>query len=124
MQEQSPETTIKRTRSFYIALIIMLLPFILSVNTDLAHFAEHHDTGVPAGFFWIIFIVDFLILLCMVLIYFYKKAGVVLLPFAVLLHFLLHNFYLSTTLYADMFLLFVYCGAGLAVIIPRWKAFR
>lgn len=124
MQEQHPEATFKKSLSLYIVLILMLIPFILSVNTDLAHFSQHTDTGVPKEFLWIIFTVDFLVLLCMVLIYFYRKVGAILLPVAVMMHFLLHDFYLSTTLYADLFLLFVYCGAGLAVIIPKWKIFR
>lgn len=124
MSNQNSEVSTKRTLSFYLAFVIMLIPFILSVNTDLAQFSEHKDTGIPPAFFNIIFSVDALIVLSMVLIYFYKKVGVILFPILVMMHFMLHNFYLSVSLYADLFLLFVFCGAGLAVIVPRWIAFK
>lgn len=119
-QEQNPSKGLY----FYLALALMLLVLVLSINTDAAHFALREKTGVPVEFFWIIFTVDILIVLSFVLIFFYKKAGAVLFPFFVLIHFFLHNFYLSTILFSDLNLLFVYFAAGLLVIIPRWKFFR
>ena len=124
MEESHSETEYKRSTFFYIALILLLGAFFLSVNTDLAQFSEHKDTGVPQDFFWIIFSVDFLVVFSVVLIYFYKKAGAILFPVFVMTHFLLYNFYLSTRLLADLNVLFVYFAAGLLVIIPRWKVFR
>lgn len=124
MDNNSSENKIGRGRFFYIALGLMFFVFLLSLNTDLAHFSERKDTGVPDGFFWMIFTVDACIVLSLVLIYLYRKPGAVLFPCFVLAHFFLHNFYLSTTLFSDLNLLFVYFAAGLLVIIPRWSVFK
>ena len=57
-------------------------------------------------------------------IYFYRKIGVILFPVAILFHFYLHEFYLSTMLYSDLFTLFSYVALGLLAIIPKWNFFK
>ncbi len=124
MEENHSQPLIKRSKFFYIALILLLPVFFLSVNTDLLHYSQRKDTGVPDFFFWIIFSVDLLIVVSIVLIYFYRKLGAILFPLMVITHFTMHNFYLSTMLLSDLNLLFVYFAAGLLVIIPRWSVFK
>lgn len=124
MNDHSSEKSIGRSRFFYLALGLLFLVFLLSLNTDFAQFSERRDTGIPNGFFWMVFTVDVCIVLSLVLIYLYRKAGAFLFPCFVLAHFFLHNFYLSTTLFSDLNLLFVYFAAGLLVIIPRWNVFK
>ena len=124
MEETVQNKKLKRTKYFYIALALLFLAFLLSANTDLGHFSSRNYTGVPIEFFYIIFSVDFLVIFSMVLIYLYKKAGAILFPMFILIHFMLYNFYLSTTLLSDLNVLFVYFAAGLLVIIPRWNEFK
>lgn len=124
MENNTTENVISKSKYFYIALVLLVLSLVLSFNTDLAQFTLHEKNGIPVQFFWIIFSVDALILFSLLLIYFYKKVGAILFPILVFLHFMLHNFYLSTSLMADLNVLFVYFAAGLLVIVPRWKDFR
>ena len=94
------------------------------LNTDMAQYSQHHETGVPSWFISVLFGVDAIILVSLILVYFFKKIGVYLLPLFVMVHHLLYEFYLSTTLLAGLHLLFVFLTAGLLVIIPRWKLFK
>lgn len=116
--------TEKKSTFFYIALVLMLLGAALSINTDLAEFSQHADLSIPKWFFWLIFSIDVLMLACIISIYFYRKIGVIALPLLIMMHFLLHNFYLSTMLYSDLNFLFLYFAAGLLVVIPRWSFFK
>jgi hypothetical protein len=124
MENDHSENNVKRTSAFYFALILMFILFLLTLNTDFAQYSQHTDTGIPMWFFKILFPVDFIILAALVLIFFYRKIGVFLFPGFVLIHHLLYEFYLSTTLLSGLHLLFVYVGIGLLVIIPRWKDFK
>jgi hypothetical protein len=113
-----------RSLSFNLAHILIFIFFLLILNTDLAQYSQHTITGIPTGFVATIFVVDLCIVLMLVLQFFYKKIGTFLFPVFVLIHQGLYEFYLSTTLYAGLFLLFVYCTAGLLVVIPRWKSYK
>lgn len=124
METEQQLTKKNRSISFYIALALLSVLFILSLNTDLQHFSQRLDTGVPNWLLAVLFSIDAATLVSILLIYFYKKIGVIALPILVLAHFLLHSFYLSTVLFSDMNLLFMFVGAGLLVIIPRWAQFR
>ncbi len=114
----------QKSKGFYIALAIIALSFLMSMNTDLQFFAQSEEVHIPTGFIWIIFVLDFLILLMLLLIVFFRKVGVIVFPFLVLIHFLLYNFYLSSFLYFDLSTLFCYFMAGLFVVIPRWSFFK
>ena len=114
----------KRSLSFYLALAITFIFYILMLNTDMAQYSQHHETGVPSWFISVLFGVDAIILVSLILVYFFKKIGVYLLPLLVMVHHLLYEFYISTTLLAGLHLLFVFLTAGLLVIIPRWKLFK
>lgn len=122
MNDTNTTTTSKKTWSFYFAILLMVVLAFLSLNTDFAHLSA--DENVPTWFYYLLFSVDFLVFSSIVLIYFYKNIGVFLLPISVITHYIFHNYYLSTTLYSDLHLLFVFISAGLLVIIPRWNFFR
>ncbi len=113
-----------KTKGFYIALSLVALAFLFSINTDLQFLSQSDEVHIPVAFLWIIFVIDILVLLMIALMMMFRKAGVILYPFLVLLHFLLHNFYLSTFLYFDLNALFFYFVVGLFVVIPRWKYFK
>lgn len=116
--------TEKKSTFLYIAVGLMLLCAALSINTDLAEFAQHREIQIPRWFFWMIFAVDTAIVGSILCILLYRKIAVVAIPILVLVHFLLHHFYLSTMLYSDLNLLFVYFAAGLLAVIPRWQYFK
>jgi uncharacterized membrane protein len=94
------------------------------LNTDLAQYSEHKETGVPSWFIAVVFGVDICIILALMLVLFYKKIGVFSFPIFVMVHHLLYEFYLSTTLLSGLHLLFVFLTVGLLVIIPRWKFYK
>lgn len=126
MENQSKliDKSFKNNPFFYGVLIFLLLHFYLSVNTDLLQYSQHEDINIPFWYFYIIFTIDILVVLSLALIALYKKVGVITLPLFVMLHFICHNYFLSTFLYSDVSFLSFYVGLGLLVVIPRWKEFN
>jgi hypothetical protein len=94
------------------------------IGVDLTEYFQKTDINIPVWYFYLIFAVDIIGLLSIVGIYFYRKIGVILFPVAILFHFYLHEFYLSTMLYSDLFTLFSYVALGLLAIIPKWNFFK
>lgn len=123
-QSKSIDKSFKNNPFFYGVLFFLLLHFYLSVNTDLLEYSQHKDINIPFWYFYIIFTIDVLVVLSLALVALYKKAGVIGLPFFVMLHFTCHNYFLSTFLYSDVSFLSFYVGLGLLVVIPRWKEFN
>lgn len=115
------EKSFKNNKDYYIIFGLILLVYLLSINTDLAEYSQHSAIHIPAGFFYYTFGLDLLVVASWVFVLFFKKIGVVLFPIFVLLHFLIHNYFLSTYLYSDITVLFLYIGLGLLALIPRWK---
>lgn len=124
MQDNYFGKTKKRSTFLYIAAALMLICAALSINTDLAEFSQHKSINIPQWFFVVIFSVDVALIAAIAGFLFFRKIAVFAVPVLILTHFLLHNFYLSTTLYSDVNLLFVYFAAGLLAVIPRWQYFR
>lgn len=116
--------TSKKTRGFVIALIVLLLCVGITVNTDLAQFAQHTEINIPMWFFYVIFGLDVVMVLSVVAIYFYKKVGVFAFPIAAIIHMVMNSFYLSTIRYSDLNVLFFFFATALFVTIPRWKYFK
>lgn len=116
--------TSKKTKGFAAALVFIFLAFLLSINLDLAKFSEQLDLQIPAWFNYVVLLLDALVVVGLILIYMYRKIGVFMVPVVVLLHYTLHQYYMSVMLYSDLFTLFVYSAAGLFVIIPRWRFFK
>ena len=109
---------------FVTTMVALMLFSLMSAGVDLDQFIQHKQINIPTGYFYFIFLVDLIMIGSVVLIYFYKKFAVYLFPVAVLTHFLVHNFYLSTFLYADVTVMFLYVGVGLLAIIPKWQFFK
>ncbi|GGG53846.1 hypothetical protein [Epilithonimonas arachidiradicis] len=120
----SVDRSYKNNKDYYIIFGLILLVFILSINTDLAEYSQHQSLNIPRGFFYYTLGVDFLVLFSWLLILFFRKLGVVLFPVFVLLHFSLHNYFLSTYLYSDITVLFLFVGIGLIAVIPRWNILK
>ena len=118
------DKSFKSNKDYYLFFGIILLVFLLSINTDLAEYSLHQKINIPSTFFYITFGVDALVIVSWLLIMLFKKIGIVLFPIFVFSHFALHQYYLSTFLYSDITVIFLYVGLGLLAVIPRWKLLK
>ncbi|KQK24482.1 hypothetical protein AR438_14910 [Chryseobacterium aquaticum] len=114
----------KKGIGFILALVALLLFTMMGVGLDFDEYLQHESLNIPLGYFYLIFSIDILMIVGIVLIYFYRKIGIVLFPLMLVLHFFMHNYYLSTFLYSDVTNLFLFTGFGMLAIIPKWKFFR
>ncbi|MDY3548461.1 hypothetical protein PG291_07595 [Riemerella anatipestifer] len=114
----------KKTNSFYIAIGILAVFTLMGLGIDIDEFSQHESINIPTWYFYLIFSVDVLALLGLLLITLFRKIGIFMFPLAVVVHFILHQFYLSTFLYTDVTNLFLYVGLGLLMIIPKWSYFK
>lgn len=121
---EKPDRTYRNNKDYYIIFGLILLVFLLSINTDLQQYSQHRLVHIPAGFFYFTFGIDFLVLVSWILILFFRKVGVILFPVFILIHFGLHNYFLSTYLYSDITALFLFIGIGLMAAIPRWNILK
>ena len=113
-----------KTASFYSAIIVLTLFLLFSFGIDLTEYDQHVDINIPTWFSYLVITIDVLMLLSIFIIFFYRKIGVYAYPLLITSHLFLHEFYLSTLLYADLFNLFVFIGLGLLAIIPKWRFFK
>ncbi|MDP9956434.1 hypothetical protein [Epilithonimonas hungarica] len=118
---KAADKSFNNNKDHYIIFGLIILVYLLSINTDLAELSQHRIINIPSGFFYYTLGVDILVVISWILILFYKKLGVILFPVFVMVHFGLHNYFLSTYLYSDITVLFLYVGLGLLAIIPRWN---
>lgn len=114
----------KKGWGFILALASLLLFTFMGIGLDFDEYLQHEGLNIPKGYFYLIFSVDILMILGIVLMFFYRKIGIVLFPVMLLLHFFMHNYYLSTFLYSDVTNLFLFTGFGMLAIIPKWKFFK
>ena len=114
----------KKGLGFILALAALMLFTLMGVGLDFDEYLQHETLNIPFGYFYFIFSVDILMIAGIVLMYFYRKIGIFLFPIAVVLHFMMHNYYLSTFLYTDVTNLFLYISVGLLAIIPKWQFFK
>ena len=96
----------------------------MGIGIDSDEYVQQNDLNIPGFYFILIFLIDLLMIIGLILIFFYRKMGVYLFPAAVVLHFFLHNFYLSTFLYTDVTNLFIFISVGLLAFIPKWQFFK
>ncbi|WP_051259649.1 hypothetical protein [Epilithonimonas tenax] len=120
----SVDKSFKTNKDYYLFFGLIILVYFLSINTDYAEYTLHEKINIPGHFFYYTFGVDILVVVSWILILLYRKAGVILFPLFVAIHFALHNYFLSTFLYSDVTVLFLYIGLGLLAIIPRWKVLK
>lgn len=114
----------KKSLGFISSLVFVFFLSTFSINLDISQFVQRDEINIPSWYFYIIFIIDIIMIASIFLIFFYRKIGVFAFPLAVLIHFLLHNFYLSTFLYFDILVLFFYSLLVLLTTIPRWQSFK
>ncbi|WP_312825806.1 hypothetical protein [Epilithonimonas sp.] len=117
----SADRSFKNNKDYYLFFGLIILVYFLSINTDYAEYSLHQQINIPSNFFYYTFGVDILVIISWILILLYRKVGVILFPIFVAIHFLLHNYFLSTFLYSDITVIFLYIGVGLLAIIPRWS---
>lgn len=124
MEDNYFDNNPKKTTFYYLAIVVLFFFSMLSIGVDITEYSQQKDINIPSWFFLIIFIVDFLMIASLVAIFFYRKLGAYIYPIAITAHFFLHEFYLSTLLYSDLFNLFCYFALGLLAIVPKWKFFK
>ena len=109
---------------FVLSLAALMLFSLMGVGIDVDEFSQHQEINIPSAYFYFIFLVDLMMILSVVFIYFYKKIAAYTFPLAVLTHFLAHSFFLTTFLYTDVTNMFLYVGVGMLAIIPKWQFFK
>ena len=124
MNEEFSNESPKKDLGFILSLAALLLFTLMGMGIDSDEYVQQNDLNIPGFYFILIFLIDLLMIIGLILIFFYRKMGVYLFPAAVVLHFFLHNFYLSTFLYTDVTNLFIFISVGLLAFIPKWQFFK
>lgn len=114
----------KKGWGFILALASLLLFTIMGMGIDIDEYLQHEYLNIPRWYFYVIFTIDALMVISLVLMFFYRRIGMFAFPVLLVLHFLMHNYYLSTFLYTDVTNLFLFTGFGMLAIIPKWKFFK
>lgn len=114
----------KKGLGFILTLASLLLFTIMGLGIDVDEYLQHEYLNIPTWYFYVIFSIDILMVISLVLMYFYRKIGIFTFPALLVLHFFMHNYYLSTFLYTDVTNLFLFTGFGMLAIIPKWKFFK
>lgn len=124
MNEEFSNESPKKDLGFILSLSALLLFTLMGMGIDSDEYVQQNDLNIPGFYFILIFLIDLLMIIGLILIFFYRKMGVYMFPAAVVLHFFLHNFYLSTFLYTDVTNLFIFISVGLLAFIPKWQFFK
>ncbi|MGZ5188512.1 MAG: hypothetical protein ACXWBY_04455 [Kaistella sp.] len=124
MNEEFSNESPKKDLGFILSLAALLLFTLMGIGIDADEYLQQKELNIPDFYFILIFFIDLLMVLGLILIFFYRKIGIYLFPAAVVLHFFLHNFYLSTFLYTDVTNLFIFISVGLLAFIPKWQFFK
>lgn len=114
----------KKDMGFILSLGALLLFSLMGLGIDTDEFLQRSELHIPQNYFYLIFGIDLLMIVGIVLIFFYRKIGIILFPLAVFAHYLIHNYYLNTFLYTDVTNLFLFISVGLLAFIPKWKFFK
>jgi hypothetical protein len=114
----------KKGWGFISAFAALMLFTIMGLGIDIDEYLQHEYLQIPRWYFFVIFSIDALMMLGLILMFFYRKIGIFMFPELLVLHFFMHNYYLSTFLYTDVTNLFLFTGFGMLAIIPKWKFFR
>ena len=124
MNEEFSNESPKKDLGFILSLAALLLFTMMGIGIDYDEYLQQNDLNIPGFYFILIFLIDLLMIIGLILIFFYRKIGVYLFPAAVVLHFFFHNYYLSTFLYTDVTNLFIFISVGLLAFIPKWQFFK
>ena len=124
MNDEFANESPKKDLGFILSLAGLMLFTVMGLGIDYDEYLQSDDLGIPGFYFIIIFGVDLLMIIGLILIFFYRKIGIYLFPAALMTHFLLHNYYLTTFLYTDVTNLFLFISVGLLAFIPKWQFFK
>ncbi len=124
MNNDFSDETPRKGLGFSLALAALFLFTFMGIGIDADEFIQHPDLNIPTAYFYFIFFIDAVMVASLLFIFFYRKFAVYLFPAALIIHFLAHNYYLSTFLYTDVSNMFLYCTLGLFVIIPKWRFYK
>ncbi|MGE8554128.1 MAG: hypothetical protein ACN6OB_09415 [Chryseobacterium jejuense] len=114
----------KKGWGFVLAFAALMLFTVMGLGIDVDEYLQHEYLDIPRWYFYVIFSVDALMMIGLILMFFYKKVGIIMFPALLVMHFFMHNYYLSTFLYTDVTNLFLFTGFGMLAIIPKWKFFK
>ncbi len=124
MNENFADESPKKDLPFILSLGAILLFTVMGIGIDFDEFSQHKEINIPSAYFYFIFFIDLLMVLSIIFIFFYRKLAVYIFPVVLIIHFLAHNYFLSTFLYTDVTNMFLFCTLGLFVIIPKWQFFK
>lgn len=124
MNEEFAHESPKKDLGFILSLCALLLFTLMGIGIDADEFLQQQEINIPQWYFILVFSVDALMIIGLVLIFFYRKIGIFLFPAAVLAHYLIHNYFLSTFLYTDVTNIFLFISIGLLAFIPKWQFFK
>jgi hypothetical protein len=124
MNEDFKNESPSKDFGFVLSLAALMLFSLMGVGIDVDEFSQHQEINIPSAYFYLIFLIDLIMIISLIFIFFYKKIGAYVFPLAVLIHFLAHSFFLTTFLYTDVTNMFLYVGVGLLAIIPKWQFFK
>lgn len=114
----------KKDMGFILSLIALLIFTFMGIGIDVDEYLQQEEINIPSWYFILIFSVDVLMITGLILIFFYRKVGIILFPAAVISHYMIHHYYLNTFLYTDVTNLFLFVSIGLLAFIPKWKFFK
>ena len=124
MNEEFAHESPKKDLGFILSLCALLLFTLMGIGIDADEFLQKQEINIPEWYFILVFAVDALMIIGLILIFFYRKIGIFLFPVAVLAHYLIHNYFLSTFLYTDVTNMFLFISIGLLAFIPKWQFFK
>ena len=76
---------------FVLSLAALMLFSLMGLGIDVDEFSQHQEINIPTGYFYFIFLVDLVMMVSLVFIFFYKKIAAYIFPAALVTHFLAHG---------------------------------
>lgn len=113
----------KHTPGFYISLGLVFLFMLMRFGIEVDEFVQRKDISLPDWFFYLQLLIDIESIASLILVILFKKIGVFGFIIGVLFHFFSNLFWLSTFLYTDIMILFLFSGLSMVFIIPKWKKY-
>ncbi len=78
----------KKGWGFILAFAALMLFTVMGLGIDVDEYLQHEYLEIPRWYFYVIFSVDALMMIGLVLMFFYKKIGIIMFPALLVLHFL------------------------------------
>ncbi|VDH05774.1 hypothetical protein [Bergeyella zoohelcum] len=123
-QPKTNSQVLHRGTFFWVTLIVLIVFSIMTMGVDVDQVLQRTEIHIPEWYFYIIFSVNAVMIVALVLLFFFKRLGLILFPISVLLHFSFHIYFLGTFLYTDLMTLFMYFALGLLYFVPLWDKMK